>query len=275
MSARIMAIINTSSDSFNGDGIDVANEALLRQRIEAAIAQGADMLDIGGQSTRPGANIISVEEELRRIIPAIEIARSLTDMPLSIDTFKPAVARTALAAGASIVNDIHGCEDLEMRRLVASEGAEVVIMHSRGTPHTMSGMTTYAKGVELEVKSFLLKRAKDLEKMGVKTSSIIIDPGIGFAKTAPQSFELTREIGSLVESGYRVLYGASQKSFLGKALARDGSAAPLEDRAVATVAVQFYAMLYGAAIVRVHDVQSAVQTRTILEALEAKMEIMP
>ncbi|MDB5178308.1 MAG: Dihydropteroate synthase [Patescibacteria group bacterium] len=269
MSIQIMAIINTSPDSFNKDGVNIGNETALRQRVEAAIAEGADILDIGGQSTRPGAEVISAADEQSRVIPAIMLARDLTNIPISIDTFKPLVAAAALKAGASLINDVHGCEDLMMRQLVAHSGVRVVIMHSRGTPTTMSRLTHYPGGVVGEVKNFLLNRAQDLETLGVSPGNIIIDPGIGFAKTAAQSFELTREMRTFAKLGYKVLYGASQKSFLGKALATNGVAAPLEERRVATAVVQSYAMLHGAGIIRAHDVKAAVQTRAIVEALQS------
>lgn len=267
MSTKIMAIINTSTDSFSGDGIAAGDQDALKQHIQKALDQGADMLDIGGQSTRPGAVIIDVDEEIQRVIPAITLARQLTDLPISVDTFKPAVAEAALKAGATIVNDITGCTDPKMIEVVKNSGCKVVIMHMRGTPETMSTLTNYSEGVVKAAKTFLFDQAEKLVEAGVAKDNIILDPGIGFAKTAEQSFELTRHIQEFTNEGYPILYGASNKSFLGKALATDRTPVPVEDRVVATVVVQSLAMLSGVSIVRVHDVEPAIQTRIITEAI--------
>jgi dihydropteroate synthase len=268
MTIHIMAIINTSPDSFSGDGIEPSDEARLTQYIQTALDQGADILDIGGQSTRPGAVIIDIKEEIRRVVPTITLARRLTDKPISVDTFKPEVAKAALQAGATIVNDITGCKDPDMIALVKDSGCELVIMHMRGTPETMSSLTDYPNGVVAETKNFLLAHAEELVKVGIKKENIILDPGIGFAKTATQSFELTKHIDEFTGHGYRVLYGASNKSFIGKALATNDAPAPVSDRAAGTVVTQSYAMMHGANIIRVHDVLAAVQTRIIVKALE-------
>lgn len=266
MSAKIMAIINTSPESFAGDGS--LDETIIARRLKKAIAEGADILDIGGQSTRPGAEIISEEAEIERVVPAIKIARQLTDMPISIDTFKPAVAEAALQAGATILNDIHGGEDERMVALARHYGCEIVVMHSRGTPETMSKLTNYSDGVVNEVISFLTQRAQALIAHGIAPEKIIIDPGIGFAKTAAQSFELTRELARLKQLGYPVLYGASRKSFLGKALADDaGEQLPAGERLPATTVTTIVALQQGADIIRVHDVAPAVHARRILDCI--------
>lgn len=270
MPIQIMAIINTSPDSFSGDGISSDSTMELTAHIQAAIDEGADILDIGGQSTRPGAVIISEPEEIRRVIPAIRIAHKLTSLPISVDTFKPAVAKAALDAGATIINDITGCQNLKMIEVIKNAGCQVVIMHTRGTPETMSSLVDYPNGVVSEVKNFLLGQAEKLVRTGIKKENIILDPGIGFAKTAAQSFELTKHLDEFTHSGYRVLYGASNKSFLGKALAQNGEIAPVSERAVATTVVQSYAMTHGVDIIRTHDVKSAVQIRTIIESLNGK-----
>ncbi len=268
-----MAIINTSPDSFAGDGVAVANKELLKAHMQKALDDGADMLDIGGQSTRPGAEIISEDEELARVLPAIELARGMTDKPISIDTFKPYVAEAALQAGATIINDIQGGQDPKMVALAAMYDTPIIIMHSRGTPQTMSTLTDYPAGVVEEVKKFFIERTKELIAAGVQAENITIDPGIGFAKTAAQSYELTLRLHELTRLGFPLLYGASNKSFIGKALADDGQPAPVEERAAGTVVVQAQAMLNGAAIIRVHDVKAAVQTRAVVEALTAERKI--
>lgn len=266
MTVQIMGILNTSPDSFNGDG--VSNEAELQARLRELIDAGADIIDVGGQSTRPGAEVISIEEELRRTIPAIRLARELSPAPISIDTFKPEVAAAAIEAGASIINDVHGCADPKMVALLQSNDAKVVVMHSRGDSQTMSKLTDYSRGVVPEVLAFFAERTKQLIDAGVAAERVIIDPGIGFAKTAAQCFELTRELAQFAELGFSVLYAASQKSFIGKALAVNGEVAPLEDRVVGTTVTAAYAMQHGASIVRVHDVRLATQARRIVEAIE-------
>lgn len=270
-SAQIMAIINTSPDSFSGDGIAATNTDQLRSHIQTAIAHGADILDIGGQSTRPGAEIISEQEEIARIVPAMTLARLLTPtIPISIDTFKPAVAEAAFAAGATILNDITGFRDPAMIAFAKTTGCDIIVMHMRGTPQTMSTLTDYPNGVVAEVKAYFKKRTGELIAAGIMPEKIILDPGIGFAKTAAQSFELTAHLADLHALGFRLLYGASNKSFIGKALAQNNVIAPVEDRMVGTVAVQTAALLGGASILRVHDVAKAVQTRTIVEALQGR-----
>lgn len=262
-----MAIINTSPDSFSGDG--VASPDAIKSRIRQAINEGADILDIGGQSTRPGAVTISDDEEIARTIPAIEIARSLTDMPISIDTFKPAVARAALKAGATILNDIHGGEDQRIVELAVEYGVEIVVMHSRGTPETMNSLTDYPNGVVNEVLEFLKQRADQLIAAGVGKDKIIIDPGIGFAKTAAQSFELTKALDRFSTLGFRVLYGASRKSFLGKALANErGEPLPADQRLNATIVTTAYALSHGVDIIRVHDVKATVEARRIAACID-------
>ncbi len=265
---QIMAIINTSPDSFSGDGLEVSDQKALQIALRKALDEGADILDIGGQSTRPGAEIISADEEIARVVPAIKLARGMTDKPLSTDTFKPAVARAALEAGATMVNDVHGASDPNMVKVVREAGYQIVIMHSRGDPKTMGSLTEYPKGVVVEVCEFLRQRTQELIDAGIAKEKIIVDPGIGFAKTAEQSLELTRELEQVAALGYPVLYGASQKSFLGKTLGSEENPVPLEDRTIGTVVVQSYAMLHGASILRVHDVKSAVQSRKVVEALK-------
>jgi dihydropteroate synthase len=271
-----MAIINTSPDSFSGDGVSVDDTSALRRKIQTALDEGADILDIGGQSTRPGAEIVDEQEEIARVVPAIVIAREISaTIPISVDTFKPAVMQAAFAAGATILNDVTGLENKTLVRMAVKQQCEVVVMHMRGTPQTMADLTDYPEGVVSAVKSFFVERTNKLVASGIRPENIIIDPGIGFAKTATQSFELTRQLEELTELGFRVLYGASNKSFIGKALGGDEAPLPVSERATGTAVVQSYAMLHGASIVRVHDVKIAVQTRTIVEALLANKDGAP
>jgi len=269
-----MAIINTSPDSFSGDGLNVADEAAIRRRIVQAVNEGADILDIGGQSTRPGAEIIDESTEIERVVPVIAIARQISPtIPISIDTFKPSVGRAALDAGATMLNDISGFTDSAMVDLACEYQCDIVVMHMRGTPQTMTSLIDYPKGVVSEVEAFCAAQAHKLIEAGVAPEHIIIDPGIGFAKTAAQSFQLTKELPELSALGFRVLYGASNKSFLGKALRQGDAIAPVEERAVATDVVNTYALLHGANILRVHNVRSAVQTRAIVTAIMGEHEV--
>lgn len=264
---NIMAIVNVSPDSFNGDGI--ADDKTLRERIETAVSFGADILDVGGQSTRPGATIVTIEEELQRVLPAIKLARQLCDLPVSIDTFKSEVARAAIAAGATMVNDVRGGEDNAIAKLVRDAGVDIVVMHSRGTPSTMTQLASYPRGVVAEVVEFFREHTTRLTtQYGIAPERIIIDPGIGFAKTPAQSFELTRQLGDFASLGHRVLYGASQKSFLGHALAgkKDAPVATTE-RVTATSVTTAFAMLQGVDIVRVHDVKAAAEVRRIVQCI--------
>ncbi|HEX6461722.1 MAG TPA: dihydropteroate synthase [Candidatus Saccharimonadales bacterium] len=275
MAVKIMAIINTSPDSFSGDGVRVTDTGAVRRRLEQALQEGADLLDIGGQSTRPGAEIINEQTEIARVVPAIQLARELSaDIPISVDTFKPAVARAALGAGATLLNDVTGFSNQQMVQLAIESGCDIVVMHMRGTPQNMSKLTDYPGGVVPDVIDFFKKRTVELQAAGVRPEQIIIDPGIGFAKTAQQSFALTYRLKSFTELGFRVLYGASNKSFIGKALVKNGEVAPVEERAVGTIVVHTQAMLSGAAIIRVHDVKAAIETRAIVEAMLGQREVV-
>lgn len=267
MGVQIMGILNMSPDSFNGDGVATAAE--LEARLRTLINDGADIIDIGGQSTRPGAETITAEEELRRVLPAITAARRMCDVPISVDTFTPHVAEAALAAGARILNDVHGFADERLVAIARKFDASVIVMHSRGDAVTMQNLTEYPNGIMAELHDFFRARTAALIKAGIARERITIDPGIGFAKTAAQCFEVTRDLRKLTTLGFPVLYAASQKSFIGKALAdAAGNPAPPEDRQAGTLATAVYAMVQGASMVRVHDVRLARQARTIVEAIQ-------
>lgn len=268
MKTHIMAIINVSPDSFAGDGVTTLDGA--RERIKIAIHNGATILDIGGQSTRPGAEIISDEEEIARIVPVINLAQEMTDVRLSVDTFKPAVARIAVQAGVTIINDITGGVNKEMRRLIATNSqVQLVVMHSRGTPQTMTQLTDYPRGVVPEIIDFFCSRTRELVDEGVSAEQIIIDPGIGFAKTARQSFTIFQQLDTLVSLGFPVLIGVSMKSSLGWVLSDNGQTpVPVERRSDATTATTTYAALRHVAIVRVHNVRAAHDALAVVDAIE-------
>lgn len=242
----IMGIINATPDSFSGDGLALdVGRALAQAR--AFVEDGADILDIGGESTRPGATPVGVEEEIRRVVPLIEALREL-DVPLSIDSFKPQVMRAALSAGATLINDINSLRAPGALELAAASDAAVCLMHMQGTPQTMQDNPAY-QDVVAEVGAFLAERSAACVAAGIAPERIVIDPGFGFGKTPGHNLQLLQGLDRLVASGHPVLVGLSRKSLLGKLTGRKVS-----ERVAASVAAAIAAVAHGAAIVRVHDV---------------------
>jgi dihydropteroate synthase len=246
----VMGVVNATPDSFSGPSADP----------RALAADGADVVDIGGESTRPGAPPVSVDEELRRVLPLFERARGLVTM--SIDTYKAEVAAQAIAAGAEIVNDISGgLLDPEMLRVVAERGAAYVIGHLRGTPADMQSHAEYDDVVR-EVRDELAERVARAKEAGIRR--ILIDPGIGFAKAAEHNWALLARLGELRTLGCPVVVGISRKSFLGKL-----TGLSVGDRELATAAADTAAILHGANIVRVHDVAAQVPAVQVADAVRA------
>lgn len=261
----VMGVLNVTPDSFSDGGqFDSLDRAFAHA--EQMIAEGADIIDIGGESTRPGSAFVSEEEELRRVIPVIERLATRTSVPISIDTTKPSVARAALAAGAEIVNDISA---LRFDPLIADEtaraGAGLVLMHSRGTPKTMQQLPP-VEDIVSEVIDGLRGSIAVAEQHGVAPESIAIDPGIGFGKTAEQNVELIAKLDQLAHEfpDLPLLIGTSRKSFIGKLL--DG--APADERLYGTIASIAASVLKGAHIVRVHDVKAAVEAIKVADAVK-------
>ena len=244
-----MGVLNVTPDSFSDGGLWLEPDAAIKHGLEM-VEQGATIIDVGGESTRPGADPVPQEEELRRVLPVVEgLADAGVDF-ISIDTRKTEVARRALDAGANIINDTAGEEsDRSMDALAARTGAGIVVMHSRGTPATMRALTEYNDVVE-DVVTFLEGRAQELLDRGVPREAIALDPGIGFAKNAEQSVSLLQSIGDLVALGYPVLVGTSRKSFIGQLLDLEEG-----ERLEATAATVVWAVTQGVGIVRVHDVE--------------------
>lgn len=244
---RVMGIINVTPDSFSDGGLTPTAEEAAAYALRL-VNDGVDLLDIGGESTRPGAEPVSIEEELERVVPTVEALAEVIDVPISVDTSKPAVARAALAAGAAIINDVTALRgDPEMARAVAEAHAGVVLMHMRGTPRTMQENPTY-QDVVREVYDELARRVEDAESWGIPRSRIAIDPGIGFGKTVDHNLDLLRHLGRFANLGCCVLVGTSRKSFLGKITGRD-----VTERLVASVTSALAALVSGADVVRVHD----------------------
>lgn len=266
----IMGILNVTPDSFSDGGQFVSLDAALAHA-EQMISEGADIIDVGGESTRPSRDEpVSVEEEIKRVVPVIEALAARTDTPISVDTTKSEVARAALEAGAAIVNDISALRfDFYIADAAARAGAGLVLMHSRGTPATMHRLPPVADIME-EVTHSLRASVHMAERRGVKRESIVIDPGIGFGKSQEQNLELIATLDQLIAAfpNYPVLIGTSRKSFIGRILAdENGTPAPAEDRLHGTMATITAAILRGAHIVRVHDVKAAVDTIRVAEAI--------
>jgi dihydropteroate synthase len=257
----VMGVINVTPDSFSDGGRFLRAEDAVRHGV-SLVEEGADLLDVGGESTRPGSDPVSAGEELARVAPVVEELARRVDVPISIDTYKPEVARECLALGASLVNDITGLEDPEMVRAAKEHGAGVVVMHMRGRPKTMQQDVVY-RDVVLEVRSFLAERAARASAAGL--DPVIVDPGIGFGKTAAHNFELLRRLPELCSLGYPVLVGPSRKSFLGSL----PSALPPAERLEGTLAAISVAVLQGARIVRVHDVLAARRAVEVVDAILA------
>jgi len=257
----IMGIVNVTPDSFSGDGLAAAPQAAIALG-KRMVSEGADILDIGGESTRPGAEPVTLQEELRRVLPVVEALAAETQTPISIDTYKPAVARQALAAGASIVNDISGLHaDEEMPRVAAEAGAAVVIMHIRGTPRDMQKDPRYADVIG-EISDYLEEGIGRAEAAGVTRNQIVVDPGIGFGKTLEHNLEILRRLREFRCLGCPLMVGTSRKSMIGAILDL-----PVEQRLEGTAATVALAIQAGADIVRVHDVKEMARVARVADAI--------
>ena len=265
---RVMGIVNVTPDSFSDGGLWLAPEAALARGL-ALHEAGAALVDIGGESTRPGAKPVSAADEIARVVPVVE-ALAQAGVTVSIDTRKPEVARAAIEAGAAIVNDVAGLGDPAMRETIAAYGAGCVIMHMRGTPETMQREPRYADVVG-EVRAFLVERARLAEGAGIDPRAVALDPGLGFGKTAAHNLALLRGLDALSSLDRPVLVGASRKSFLG---ALTGGRPPAE-RVAASVACALFAIDRGARFVRVHDVRETVDALRAWRALRGTGRASP
>jgi dihydropteroate synthase len=262
--ALVMGIINVTPDSFSDGGQFFDTEAAVNQALELWKA-GADILDIGGESTRPFSPPVNEAEELRRVLPVIERLAGRVPVPLSIDTQKPEVARAAVAAGASIVNDVGAWRmDASMAALVAETGAGYVVMHSQGTPQTMQIAPSYTDVVS-EVEIFFENRLHGLGSLGVRAEQVILDPGIGFGKSMEHNLELLAAMGRFKHFGRPLLVGVSRKSFIGKLLGVE-----VNGRLPGALACACWGAMEGIQIVRAHDVPETVQVLRMTEALMAR-----
>jgi dihydropteroate synthase len=250
-----MGIVNVTPDSFSDGGrYFTVDRAIDRGR--TLIEDGADIIDIGGESTRPGAAPVTEEEELERVLPVVQALASGGAL-VSIDTMKPAVMRAAIAAGAVMVNDVRALQEPGTIDAIARSNAAVCLMHMKGAPRTMQLEPRYAD-VVAEVRDFLLARAQACEAAGIARERIAIDPGFGFGKTVEHNLTLLRDLRALVATGYPVVAGLSRKSTIGRLTGRD-----VDDRAAGSVAAALAAVARGASIVRVHDVQETVDALNV------------
>jgi dihydropteroate synthase len=258
---QVMGVLNLTPDSFYDGGRYVTPQVAV-ERALAMVEEGADIIDIGGESSRPGARPVPPAEELERVIPVIEGIRKRSDILLSIDTTKGAVAAEAIEAGVSIVNDISALRfDPEMADVIADRGVFIVLMHMLGTPETMQNDPSYDDPVE-EIKAFFAERIETAVSAGIPTEKIIIDPGIGFGKRLSDNLTLLRNLASFNDLGAPILVGLSRKSFLGEILDL-----PAEERLEGTIAANAIAVLNGADIIRVHDVKEGRRTAAVAQAL--------
>jgi len=264
----VMGVLNVTPDSFS-DGNRFFS---VKTAVEAALAMeraGADILDIGAESTRPGSAGISAPEELARILPVLEALRGRLKIPISVDTRKAGVAEIAIAAGAEMVNDVSGLQhDPRLALAAVRYHVPLVLMHMRGTPQTMQTLP-FAKDVLRDVTAGLCRSVSVARRAGVSKSQIVLDPGIGFGKSYAQNYELLARLPALAKLGYPLLVGTSRKGFLGATLARRGQPAPPNERIWGTAATVAASILNGAHIVRVHDVPEMLQVARVSDALRA------
>jgi dihydropteroate synthase len=262
----IMGILNVTPDSFSDGGSFMKADAAVEHAI-SMIEEGADIIDIGGESTRPGSDTIPVSEELERVIPVIEKLSDMSGVPISIDTYKADVAQKAIDAGASIVNDISGLRfDPEMPGVVSGNEVPVVLMHIKGTPKNMQANPIYGNLIE-EIIEYLEESMTIAEKEGINEDKIIVDPGIGFGKTFEDNLEIINRLSEFKRLGKPILIGTSRKAFIGKILGD----APVGDRIEGTAAAVAISIMHGANIVRVHDVAEMKRVARVSDAIKSSV----
>ena len=255
---RVMGIVNVTPDSFSDGGRSFALDDAIATA-ERLVAEGADLLDIGGESSRPGADLVDAEEEARRVVPVVRALAGRVGVPISVDTTKAKVARLALEAGAAVVNDIRGLDDPELLAVAAGSGAGVVLMHMQGTPQTMQVDPRYGD-VVAEVLADLARMVDRAEAAGIARERIAVDPGIGFGKSFEHNLQLLKSLESFASLGCVLLVGTSRKGFLGKLAGRRTG-----DQTVPSVTSALAAAVAGARVVRVHDVAATVEAFRVWE----------
>ncbi|MCR5108062.1 MAG: dihydropteroate synthase [Lachnospiraceae bacterium] len=259
----IMGILNVTPDSFY-DGGSLKRERDLYSRIETMIKDGADIIDVGGESTRPGYTAVSADEELSRVIPAIKAIRRVSDIPVSVDTMKAEVAKESVREGADLINDVWGGSDKDMRELIAKEGVACCLMHNRKEIYRECSKEDYIDKLNKELKAI----ADNALLGGINADRIILDPGIGFSKSHRQNLLIMGNLERLKEAGYPMLLGASRKSFIGKALLLEK-----EDRLEGTLTASIMGAMAGYMFVRVHDIRENRRAIDMFEAIKKESEI--
>lgn len=257
---RVMGVLNVTPDSFSDGGQFNTLDLALRQA-ERMVAQGASFIDVGGESTRPGADPVSLDEEMARVCPVVEkIARNL-DVVVSVDTSTPAVMTESVALGAGLINDVRALQREDALHAAVELGVPVCLMHMQGSPETMQDNPVYQSVVD-SVEAFLLERVRCLVDSGFNRDNILIDPGFGFGKSLSHNLQLLNGVERLVKTGYPVLVGLSRKSMIGAILDK-----PVSERVIGSVAAATIAAYKGASIIRVHDVQETIDAMAIVQAL--------
>lgn len=273
----VMGILNVTPDSFSDGGLlrsAVAGEVFhvsvdkALRRAQSMVEAGASIIDVGGESTRPGARRISEQEELDRVLPVVEALRKNLDVAVSVDTSQPGVIRAALVAGAGLINDVRALQQVGAMEAVAADSAvSVCLMHMRGQPETMQREVVY-EDVLTEVFAFLEERIRACEQSGIDKSRIIVDPGFGFGKTPRHNYQLLGRLDSFTKLGVPLLIGVSRKSMLGAATGRD-----VDARLAAAIAATMYGLLHGARIIRTHDVAETMDAISIQRAISGALLI--
>jgi len=257
-----MGILNVTPDSFSDGGLD-ADAAAAAERGRTMVREGAAILDVGGESTRPGAAPVNADDEIARVVPVIEALRRTVNVPISIDTTKPGVMAAAVAAGASMINDVNALRAPGALEVAARLGVPVCLMHMQGEPGTMQVAPAY-EDVVADVSQFLAERVSACENAGIPRSHLVIDPGFGFGKTVAHNLSLMKHLRRFCEAGLPVLVGVSRKSMIGSLLER-----PVDERLAGSLSLACLAAAAGAKILRVHDVQPTVDALALMAAVDA------
>ena len=262
----VMGILNVTPDSFSDGGrFTQPDQALLR--VEQMIAEGADIIDIGGESTRPGAQPVEQSEEIERVVPLVKAIRSRFDVPVSVDSSKPAVMRAAVAAGADMLNDVRALQEEGALLAVAELGVPVCLMHMQGEPRSMQTNPIYGDVVK-DVMAFLSQRIETCLEAGIEREKLIVDPGFGFGKNLSHNLTLLRELNQLKSFGLPILVGLSRKSMIGAILDK-----PVDQRLYGSITAATLALWQGASIVRVHDVAATVDALKVCQAVMQEAEL--
>ncbi|MBN2866915.1 MAG: dihydropteroate synthase [Thiotrichales bacterium] len=260
-----MGILNVTPDSFSDGGLFTSKDAIVTQ-IESMVAAGVDIIDVGGESTRPGASPVSLEVELERVLPVIDLIKAVSDVAISIDTYKTEVMQESIGRGVDMINDVNALQSVGAIEVVANANIPVCLMHKKGTPLNMQAAPEY-QDVVSEVTEFLVSRAQVCERSGVLPQNIILDPGFGFGKTLEHNVALFKDLKNLVLLPYPVLVGVSRKRMIGRLAALSEAEIGVDDRLCGSVSASIVAASKGAKIIRVHDVLETVQALRVAAAL--------